>query len=116
MRLQYTLPVEYGREPALDREEHRLVEVAIPSVGSPWSMSTRPSVWSASASRSGERSRRPSATTSRCGVGALARGRRAVRGLGLAESQRAVLDALRVVLERAAGPAQPAAGDRRAAP
>ena len=28
MRLQYTLPVEYGPEAALDGEEHRLVEVA----------------------------------------------------------------------------------------
>ena len=114
IRLQYTLPVEYGPSRPSTAKSIASSRWPMPSASSPWSMRTRPLVCSASASRSAERSaaaelerlrwRAPSARSS---------SPRAVRGLGLAEQQAAVLDALGVVLERPAGPAQPPAGDGR---
>ena len=59
IRLQYTLPVENGPEPALHREEHRLVEVAHPVVELALVDEDSALVCSASASRSADRSGSP---------------------------------------------------------
>ena len=84
----------------------------MPSAGSPSSMSTRPRVCSASASRSADRSRRPSVDDLAGRPAAPSRGRRR-RGPSppRAAAARRTPTRLRVVLERTAGTTQPAPGD-----
>ena len=113
MRLQYTLPVEYGpRRPSIAKSIASS-RWPMPSATSPWSISTRPLVWSASASRSADRSARPRSITRVASVGGPLEVAGPVRGLGLAQQQRAVLGARRIGVERSSRPPQPPAGDGR---
>ena len=66
-------------------------------------------VWSASASRSADPSSRPSASARSASSARVVEPAAAVGQLGLAQEERPVLDALGVVVERPAGPLQPAA-------
>ena len=102
MRLQYTLPVEYGTKPAFDREEHRLVEGGQP-LGRVAIVDEHPAE---RLERLGFEIGRPQTPTEIDDFASRIRARleiaAAVGRLCLAQSQGPVLRRFRIVLERVA--------------
>ena len=111
IRLQYTLPVEYGRSRPSTANSIASSRVASPSAGSPL-VDEHPAERLEGFGLEIGRAQPPAELDDFAGRRrARSRSPRPVGRLGLAQAEGAVLGRLRIVLERSAGPAQPTAGD-----